>query len=102
MEKEFIKLNSDEVIHAIDNSSPLRQIAQAETFKVELFIQRLEKNINKGLLEGVECEVMTTDQTGWQKGKVRIKQIELEFCPQSEVFDQDNSPLDELRSTEVD
>lgn len=90
----------DEVVHVQDNANPLKQVTQNETFKVELFLQRLERSINKALLEGIECEVMKIDQPGWQKGKIRIKQIELEFCPDStEESVDENSPLDELRNT---
>jgi hypothetical protein len=100
MKKEFTPLDLDEVIHAEDNPSPLRQLAQAETFKVKFLLERLERNVTKQLLEGIECEVMKIDQPGWQKGTIRIKQIELEFCPDSlEESVDENSPLDELRNT---
>ena len=42
---------------------------------------------------------MKLDQPGWQKGKIRIKQIELEFCPEAQESEQTDSPLDELRNT---
>ena len=58
--------------------------------------------MTKQLLDEVECEVMKLDQPGWQKGKIRIKQIELEFCPESDEDSMDgNSPLDEFRNSEV-
>lgn len=102
MENKFTTLNMDEVIHVADNANPLRQLAQNETFKVQLLVQRLERNLTKQLLDGVEGEVMKLDQPGWQKGKIRIKQIELEFCPEpDEDSIEENSPLDEFRNSEV-
>jgi len=102
MENKFTTLNMDEVVHVTDSANPLRQLAQHETFKVHFFLQRLERNLTKQLLDEVECEVMKLDQPGWQKGKIRIKQIELEFCPESDEDSMDgNSPLDEFRNSEV-
>lgn len=102
MENKFTTLNMDEVIHVKDSTNPVRQLAPHETFKVQLLLQRLEKNFTKQLLDGVECEVMKLDQPGWQKGKIRIKQIELEFCPEAEEDSiKENSPLDEFRNSEV-
>lgn len=102
MENEFTTLNMDEVVHVTDSANPLRQLAQHETFKVQLLLQRIERNLTKQLLDGAECEVMKLDQPGWQRGKIRIKQIELEFCPEPEENSvEGNSPLDEFRNSEV-
>jgi hypothetical protein len=102
MENKFTTLNLDEVVHVTDNANPLRQLAQNETFKVQLLVQRIERNFAKQLLDGAECEVMKLDQPGWQKGKIRIKQIEFEFCPESDEDSmEENSPLDEFRNSEV-
>jgi hypothetical protein len=102
MENEFTTLSMDEVVHVADGNNPIRQLAQNETFKVKLLIQRIERNLTAQLLEGAECEVMKLDQPGWQKGKIRIKQIEFEFCPEPEEYPMgENSPLDEFRNSEV-
>lgn len=102
MENKFTTLNMDEVIHVRDNTNPLRHLAPHETFKVQVLLKRLESNLTKQLLDGVECEVIRLDQPGWQKGKIRIKQIELEFCPEADEDSmEENSPLDEFRNSEV-
>jgi hypothetical protein len=44
---------------------------------------------------------MKLDEPGWQKGIVRIKKIELEFCPEAEESEKFESPLDELRNPEI-
>ncbi|NMF58067.1 KGK domain-containing protein [Pseudanabaena yagii] len=56
-----------------------------------------------GLLkEGISCRVMTTQQTGWRFGKIRLK-IELQFIPDEssteETVENFDSPLDEIRKT---
>ena len=102
MENKFTTLNMDEVIHVTDKANPLRQLAPHETFKVQVLLNRLESSFTKQLLDGVECEVIKLDQPGWQKGKIRIKKIELEFCPDSDEDSiEENSPLDEFRNSEV-
>ena len=102
MEQEFTTLNINEVIHVANNASPLRAIASTDTFKVGLLLERIERGINKALLDGAKCEVIKLDQVGWKKGVVRIKKIELEFSPYPDEVDRLGSPLDELRKSEVD
>jgi hypothetical protein len=98
MEKKYTPLHIDEVIHVKTSANPLRQLIPAETYKVKALLENIEKRLLKALIEGVDCEVMRLDQPGWQKGEIRIKQIELEFCPAPEESDQAESPLDEFRS----
>ncbi|MBD2326426.1 KGK domain-containing protein [Alkalinema sp. FACHB-956] len=48
--------------------------------------------------EGVTCETLKTDGSGWQHGKMKITvQINVEFCPND--AESDASPLDEIRQT---
>jgi len=102
MEEKFTTLHLDEVIHTTEDSSLLRRLAANDTFKVNVLLRRIERDVNTLLLEGVECEVMKLDKPGWQKGKVRVKKIELEFCPDSiEESMDESSPLDELRNSGV-
>lgn len=102
MEQEFTTLDINEVIHVTNNTSQLRAIAATDTFKVGLLLERIERGINKVLLDGAECEVIKLDQVGWRKGIVRIKKIELEFSPYPVEVDFPASPLDELRNSEID
>ncbi|OUC12896.1 MAG: hypothetical protein B0A82_20030 [Alkalinema sp. CACIAM 70d] len=48
--------------------------------------------------EGVACETLKTDGSGWQPGKMKITvQINVEFCPND--LESEASPLDEIRQT---
>jgi hypothetical protein len=57
--------------------------------------------------EGVACEILSPENNGWKKGKVRIK-VTLEFCPDepevpetpvsnNPVINKSESPLDDIR-----
>jgi KGK domain len=49
--------------------------------------------------DGIECEVLTPNSSGWQKGKVRIN-VSIEFCPDTlerGESETETSPLNWLR-----
>lgn len=51
--------------------------------------------------DGIECEVLQPNSSGWQKGKVRIN-VSLEFLPdplEGQEPDPEASPLDWLRQS---
>lgn len=96
-EEKYELLLNDEVLSSDAERGTLRNgFGLPRTFRVEDLIARVEARLIKEVLEGVECEAMRLDRLGWQKGKVRVRKIELEFCPEQPVVT-DGSVLDELR-----
>ncbi|MBD2666797.1 KGK domain-containing protein [Richelia sinica] len=112
---EPVGLSQFDVVSINKTKSPLN----AATFKVIEFAISLAGRLSKELSgetwkewykDGVECEVLRMDGTGWQSGRVRIS---LEFIPADEEEDEEEmeaqledvtspqlpeSPLDDLRS----
>lgn len=107
-------LNLDDVICLTDEdlNSPTDQIKYRikppKFFSSDEFINGLLKlmsfstEVIESFGEGIPCRVMTTRQTGWRFGKIRLK-IELQFIPDEssteETVENFDSPLDEIRKT---
>ncbi|WP_036486749.1 KGK domain-containing protein [Myxosarcina sp. GI1] len=53
-------------------------------------------NPSKWLIEGDECEILSANHLGWQKGKIKIK-MTLEFIPDKPEENISESPLDSIR-----
>ncbi len=80
----------------------------SKTFEFNEFKKGILRLINltdeflKKFEEGIPCRVMTTRQTGWRLGKIRLK-LELQFIPDElsteEIVEDFDSPLDEIRKT---
>ena len=46
--------------------------------------------------EGIDCQILKAGDSGWKKGKLKIK-ISFEFCPDESETSEYQSPLDEIR-----
>jgi hypothetical protein len=102
MEQDFEQLKNDEVINIQDHSNVLRQrYGMPQTFKVDMLVKSIEKDIQQLLDEGLLCEVMRLDRPGWQVGEIRLRKLEVEFRSKVEISSADDSSLDELRNSEV-
>lgn len=98
IEEKYDLLFGDEVLSTNAERGTLRSgFNLPRTFRVEELVSRVEARLLKEILEGVECEAMRLNRPGWQKGKVRVCKIELEFCP-DQPDDRDSS-LDQIRSS---
>ena len=108
-------LNPDDVVCLSGDDkfgSPLAEIKNrfniSRIFEFEEFTNSILRLLNLSaeaiteLEQGTPCRVMTTRKTGWRLGKIRLK-IELEFIPDesptTEVVEDSDSPLDEIRKT---
>ena len=75
---EQFPFNDDDVISmAPDITGNTGQILRIQNFR-----QAMRKNLNnyahQWLDQGIECEILSTDGGGWQKGRVYLR---LEFIP---------------------
>jgi hypothetical protein len=100
-----ILLNDDDVI----SMEPGQNFTKTSTSKIRevrnSLISDWLKGLGNWLGDGVKCEVLLAQKTGWHKGKIRLR---IEFVPNSpEDFtkpapDTDSvftpSPLDDLRT----
>lgn len=58
-------------------------------------------NPNFWLGDGEDCEILKTDSSGWQTGKIKIQvNLTLEFVPDKP--EESQSPLDDIRQIKVD
>jgi hypothetical protein len=55
-----------------------------------------DKERERWLGDGVDCEILKPGAKGWQKGKIRIR-VSIEFCPDQPEISQPESPLDDIR-----
>ncbi|HEY9877911.1 MAG TPA: KGK domain-containing protein [Leptolyngbyaceae cyanobacterium] len=100
-EERYVVLLANEVLSSNNRSSIVRDgsFGLPKTFQVEDLLAYIESRMRKEILEGVECEAMRLDRPGWQKGKVRVRKIELEFCPDQPADAAKDSTLDQIRLT---
>lgn len=99
--EKYCVLLANEVLSASNKASILRNsgFGLPRTFQVEDLLACVKNRLLKEILEGVECEAMRLDYPGWQKGKVRVRKIELEFCPDQPADADKDSTLDQIRLT---
>jgi hypothetical protein len=96
--------HNDDVV----SMDPSRSLVGSRTFKVKEFDQGLKGRLRSSVSsvwfeEGVECELLKTTGGGWQKGKIRIREICIQFEFVPDVPDEpdpnpDSSFLDSLRT----
>ncbi len=76
MTEEF-PFNDDDVISMSPNVTGSGQLLKIGVFK-QAIKQNLSKYAHAWLDEGIECEVLSIDNGGWQKGRVYLR---LEYVP---------------------
>lgn len=76
---EFPFSDDDVISIAPDVTGNTGQILKIKAFK-HAMRQKLSIYAHQWLDQGIECEILSTDGSGWQKGRVYLR---LEFIPEA-------------------